>query len=709
MGCRTTVSGLALIASMYAGGAWAQVESQTQVQPTSTQQQQQQATSGVDDIIVTAQRREERLQSVPVAVTALNSEAMDRYQINSLADAAGAAPNTTIFRNPSSSSSSLIYIRGIGDDSSNILREFPISQYLDGVYVGRNLGALLDLIGYERIEVLRGPQGTLYGRNSTGGAVKLVTRRPNFSDFSAEGDVTVGSFNRQDVRAMINLPISETVAANFSVGSTTHDGYYTDINTGGGLNRLNIQSLRSGLLWNASEKLTVYVTGDYSHDNSGLQVPTQMSGATGAAKDIPLYGDFYRAAPDMPDLNKVDAWGVGVQADYQLAHGTLQSVTAYRGVDFRANYDYGGAPIGADLIRDITQTQFSQELQFASDFSGPLQVIAGLFFYHEEGEGYEGFIFTAGGAPMDYAFEQTSRSYAAYAEGSWSINDWLTATLGARVTHDSKKMTRRNVFDGLTAEDDWTKFTPKIGLRAQLNPNLMFYGSFSQGYKAGIYVPFPGNADAAVTALPPETVDAFEIGMKADWFDGRLRTNIALFNNEYDNLQIGVLTSGGSTGAVSADERARGIELEVTATPIDNLFLQGSFTVLDTEFTRVPTGSASYPALGDQQRFSPHNTFKLLGEYDIPLGNGDEVKLGAVYSWFDDQAQGFPNVANMMPSYNLIDARIAYTPANSRWGLELAGKNLGDTRYWTYQSYLAGYARYYAPGRTWSVRLKFDF
>ena len=665
-------------------------------------------TPEMGDIVVTATRRAESMQKVPVAVTALGELQLERLQISNLADAGAGTPNTTVFRNPSSSSSSLIYIRGIGDDSSNILREFPVSQYIDGVYVGRNLGGLLDLIGFERIEVLRGPQGTLYGRNSTGGAVKLVTKRPEFDDVYAKGDVTVGSFQRQDFRVMANVPLSDTLAANISGGSSNNDGYYTDINTGGKLNAQSIRSLRGGLLWKPTERLSLYLTGDYTHDNSGLQVPTQMSASSGAGMDIPLYGGFYKAAPNQPNLNKVNVWGTGLQVDYALDFGNLQSVTAYRGVDFRANYDYGGAPIGADLIRDTSQKQFSQELQFASTFDGPFQIIGGLYYYHETGKGYEGFIFVSGGTPTPYAFRQTSNSYAAYGEANYSFTNWLTATVGARVTHDSKRMTRINVFDGLVATDSWTKFTPKVGLKAQVNPNLMAYATYSKGYKAGIYAPFPGNADAAVTALPPENVDAFEIGAKIDWFGGKLRTNLALFHNKYKDLQIGVLTSGGATGAVSADERAQGAELEITASPIRNVFIYVSFAYLDTKFTRVPLGSASYPALGDEQRFSPTTSFKIGGDYDIPLGNGDKITIGANYSWYDEQAQGFPNVRNMMGSYDLIDARIAYKPENGHWGVELAGKNLGDTRYWTYQSYLAGYARYYAPGRTWSLRFKFD-
>lgn len=663
--------------------------------------------NALEEILVTATRREERLQTVPVAVTALGEDTMERLQISNLVDAAGAAPNVSLFKNPSSSSSSVIYIRGIGDDASNILREFPISQYIDGVYIGRNMGALLDMVGYERIEVLRGPQGTLYGRNSTGGAVKLVTKRPDFDEFAVKGDATIGSFNRRDIRAMVNIPLSDTLATNIAFGNSSNDGAYRNVGTGERMNNTDLQSIRAGVLWKPTDRLSFYLTGDFSHDTSGIQVPTQMSGSTGAAKDIPLYGGFRTANPNVDDVNKVDVWGVGLQADYEFEQGNLQSVTAYRGVSFRANYDYGGAPIGPDLFRDSTQRQFSQEFQFSSNFSGPFQFISGVFFFRETGTAYEGFAFVPTLPPTDYGFEIESESYAAYTEATLEFNDWLTGTLGARVTHDSKNMKRITVFDGVRGDDSWTKFTPKVGLKAQINPDMMAYATFSQGYKAGIYLPYPGTVGQASTALPPENVDAFEAGLKADWLDGRLRTNIAVFYNKNKDLQLGVLGDGGATSVVSADLDAWGIEFEFSATPTDNLYIFGTANYLDTKFVRVPTGSA-YPAYGDEQRFSPPLTLRIGAEYSIPVGNGNAVKVGGTYSWFDDQAQGFPNSLYEMDSYDLVDARIAYEPDNGNWGVELSGKNLTNSRYWSYQSYLAGYARYYATGTTWALKLKFD-
>lgn len=662
----------------------------------------------LEQVTVTATRREEFIQNVPVAVTAVNEAVLERNQITNLADIGAVAPNTTVFRNPSSSSTSLIYIRGIGDDSSNILREFPVSQYIDGVYVGRNVGSLFELIGYDRVEILRGPQGTLYGRNSTGGAIKLVTTRPNMDSFSAKGDITIGSFDRRDFRAMLNIPLSDTLAGNISFGSSNNDGYYKNISTGAGLNRQDVQSMRGGLLWKTSDKLSFYLTGDYSHDNSGLQVPTQMTSTTGAGKDIPLYGDIYNADPDQPDVATVDTYGASLLTTYQLEKGTLEFTTGYRGLKFDANYDYGGAPVGPDLIRDSTQDQYSQEIQFASDFGGRVELVAGLFYFYEEGAGYEGFVLSPGGATLNYGFDVESKSAAAYTEATFKINDWLNFIAGGRVTYDDKTVIRRGIFEGVEGNDSWTKFTPKLSLQATINPDMMAYATYSQGYKAGIYLPFPGSVTQAQTALPPETVDAYEIGVKADWLDGTLRTNLAVFYNQYQDLQIGVLGDGAGVQTVSADEDAKGVELEITARPSEHLYVFSNLTYLDTEFVRVPTGSASYPVLGDQQRFSPESTFKVGAEYEIPFNNGDAITLGATYSWFDEQAQGFPNSRNMMGDYDLIDARIAYKPENAHWGIELSGKNLGDTEYWTYQSYLAGYSRYYAPGQTWSVRLKFD-
>lgn len=660
----------------------------------------------LQEVTVTATRREESLQNVAVAVTAVDNFVLELNQVTNIVDVGAVAPNTTIARNPSSSSTSMIYIRGIGNDSSSLVTETPISQYLDNVYVGRNVGALFDLIGIDRLEILRGPQGTLYGRNSTGGAIKIVTSRPEIGSFSASGDYTIGSFDRRDLRAKINIPLTDNMAANFSAGSFVDDGYYTNISTGGRLNRKNVQAMRAGLLWNATDRLSFYLSGDYTHDNSGLQVPTQMSGSTGAAKDVPLYGDIFYANPNMNDRSTVDTYGVALQTNYELDKGMLELTTAFRAMDFFANYDYGGAPIGPDLLRNSDQTQFSQEIQFSSNLGGNFEFVSGLFYFNEEGSGIEDFIISPA-LTLGYALDVKSRSVAAYAEGTYELNDRLRLIAGGRVTRDDKEVKRLGLLAGAEGEENWTKFTPKAGFQADLTSDMMAYATYSKGYKSGVYLIFPGNAAQAVTPLPPEEVDAYEIGLKADWFDGRVRTNIAAFFNKYKDLQIGVLGDSAGVQTVSADEEAKGIEIEVTARPTENLYLYGHATIMENEFTRVPTGSASYPIVGDMQRLSPEASFKLGGQYTFPFQNGSEVTVGASYSWFDEQAQGFPNSLYMMDAYDLVDARIAYTPAGESWGIELLGKNLGDTEYWTYQSYLAGYARYYNPGQTWALRLKF--
>ena len=589
------------------------------------------------------------------------------------------------------------------------MTETPVSQYIDNVYVGRNVGALFDLIGIERVEILRGPQGTLYGRNSTGGAIKVVTTRPDTEEFSVRGDYTAGSFTRRDFRAMVNIPLADNLAANFSAGSYTNDGYYTDVSTGKGLNRQDVQAVRGGVLWDAADRLSFYLSADYTNDDSGLQVPTQMVGSSGAAMDVPLYGDIFLADPDVEDRGTVDTYGVALQTNYQLDKGMLEFTTAFRALDFNGNYDYGGAPIGADLIRDTEQKQISQEIQFSSDFEGDFNFVAGLYYFYEEGSGYEGFILGPGFGPIDFGFDIESQSIAAYTEGTYDFTDSFRVIAGGRLTRDDKKIERRGILAPTEGDNDWTEFTPKIGFQADLNPDMMAYATFSQGYKAGVYLIFPANPVQAATALEPEGVDAYEIGLKADWFDGRLRTNISAFYNEYSNIQIGVLGDSAGVEAVSADKEARGVELELTARPTENLFIFSNATLMDSEFTRVPTGSATYPELGDRQRFTPESSFKIGGEYVVPLQNGSWFTFGATYSWQDEQAEGFPNRLNIQDAYDLLDARIAYTPENERWGIELLGRNLGDTEYWTYQSYLAGYARYYNPGATWAVRLKFDF
>ena len=668
----------------------------------------QDTTQVLENIVVTAQKRAETIQSVPVSVSAFDEAAFERGQIFGVQDLHNAVPGLSVERNPNSSNGASIFLRGIGQDNSTILDEVAVGIYLDGVYMGRNIGALLDLNNFERVEVLRGPQGTLYGRNSTGGAIKLISRRPDVDGFSFHGDVTVGSFDRLDVRGAANIPMGDTLAANISFISLTDDGYYRNRLTGQHLNTKNVQALRGALSWTPTDRLSLFLTVDYSLDRSSIQVGTQMLGTAPPDDAVPLFGRLDEARPDVPDVNDFEGWGASLTVAYETDFGTFQSISAYRGFDYKINLDLAGAAFGLDLLRDTQQDQVSQELQFTSDFSDRFSLVAGLYYFREDAE-EDLFLAVLPDIVFPSSPEQVSESFAAYGQFEYAFMPWLTGIVGARFTYDDKTVTRTGAFDGITASEDWSRFTPKVGLSAEWGPDRLVFVTYSQGYKAGVFQPFPSDPLTAAASLEPETIDAIELGAKADWFDRRLRTNIALFRNKFENIQLSLLSDGGAVESLSADLTVKGIEAEVTLIPIDGLLIYASGALTDSEFTAVPPMGVGTPRLGEGQKFTPDFSGRIGAEYVWDVRDEHEVTLGVSFDWTGEQSHGYPAAITSQGGYGLLDARLAYAHRDGYWGIELAGENLAGDDYWTYTSFLAGLTRFYQPGRTWSLRLKGRF
>ncbi|MCG8503108.1 MAG: TonB-dependent receptor [Sphingomonadales bacterium] len=663
---------------------------------------------GLENIIVTAEKRAETIQSVPVSVSAFDEASFERDQIFGVQDLHNAVPGLSVQRNPNSSNGASIFLRGIGQDNSTILDEVGVGIYLDGVYMGRNIGALLDLNNFERIEVLRGPQGTLYGRNTTGGAIKLISRRPDVDRFSFHGDVTVGSFDRLDVRGAANIPMGDGLAANISFISLTDDGYYRNEATGQHLNTKNVQALRGALSWTASDRLSVFLTVDYSVDRSSIQVGTQMLGTAPPDDEVPLFTGIFDSRPDVDDVNDFEGWGAALTLTYETGAGTLQSISAYRGFDYKINLDLAGAGFGLDLLRDTQQDQISQELQFTSDFSDRFSLVAGLYYFREEAS-EDLFLAVLPDIVFPSSPEQTSQSVAVYGQFEYVFTPWLTGIVGGRFTYDKKTVGRNAIFDGITASENWSRFTPKVGLSADWGPDRLIFVTYSQGYKAGVFQPFPTDPLTASAALEPETIDAIELGVKADWLERRLRTNIALFRNKFENIQLSLLSDGGAVESLSADLIVKGIEAEVTLIPVDGLRLYASGALMDSEFTAVPPMGVGTPRLGEGQKFTPDFTGRIGAEYTWDVRDDHELTLGVSYDWTGEQSHGYPAAITSQGGFGLLDARLAFNHRDGYWGIELAGENLADDIYWTYTSYLAGLTRFYQPGRTWSLRLKGAF
>lgn len=674
--------------------------------------QAQGESSAIEEVMITARKREESLQTVPLAVTAYGTAALERAQVANLEDMNLATPNMQVNRTQGSQNTAQIFIRGIGQDNSTALDEPGVAFYVDGVYMARSIGSLVDLIDIERVEVLRGPQGTLYGRNATGGAVKFISKRPSTSDVDYNFDIATGSFHRLDLRGALNVPLSDTVALRVSGVSRNNDGYYTHAVTGVDLNRRDSQGMRASLLWEASDNFDVVLAVDRSRDRSGMQVGTVYTSFDPAVAE-PVYGDPYLVAPSLEDRNRYDGWGASATMTWSIGDAQVQSITAYREFDYFHSYDLTSQPTGLKLERPFLNDQVTQELQYSSAAIGRFSFVAGAYFFRERShEDLDLIVRTAASdLRLPYYARQESRSVAVYGEGTYDFTDRLSATIGLRYTDDEKDLARDGLFAGVAVRESSDNLSPRVLLSYKMNPDLMLFGSVSQGYKAGQFQAFPATAADAAAMTQPEEVTSYELGAKSTLWDGRATVNATLFQADYEDLALSLI-GGGLLFADTADLRARGIEVEFNVRPVDPLLIYGFVGVNDSEFVRATPGpgGAVNPLLGDQQKFTPKSAYRLGADYDFTVGADRTLTAGAVYTHSSDYQQGTPNQPWLVqPSYGVIDARLVLRDSVKGWSVELAGQNLTDEEYFLSSSTLGAPVRYLDPGRTWSLRARFGF
>jgi iron complex outermembrane receptor protein len=391
----------------------------------------------LDEVVVTARKRAESVQDVPVAVTAISADSLRKQQFQSLKDANFSVPNLSAFNNQTTVVSAATFIRGVGQDDSTPVQEQGVATYIDDVYMPRAQGGLLDLLDFERIEVLRGPQGTLYGRNSSGGAVKYVTRKPSLTDTAVIAQATIGSFERRELAASFSAPLVDgKLAAKVDVVSRDRDGYITQQSTGKDVSGIDRDTARLALRWQASDTVLVDLAVDGTRDRSGLQGGTPIEPRAGGKLPggyAPVYGDLYTSGADVEDLNEFDGWGASATVTWDSSLGQFKSVSSYRTWDTVFWSDLGGRPANLDLFSDMDGKTFTQEFQLASSGDGKLKWVVGAFLMQEKLDILNQFLFL-----HDYI--QDTDSMALYGELTYPLSERMRLTLGGRLTEDKKEI-----------------------------------------------------------------------------------------------------------------------------------------------------------------------------------------------------------------------------------------------------------------------------
>lgn len=650
--------------------------------PALAQEAPQSADDGIGDIVVTAQKRAENIQDVPIAISAVGSQYLESRGIDSIDKLGTIAPNVKIERAPASKTISQISIRGSVTINPAITWEPAVGLYLDGVYIAKAQGSIFDVADLERVELLRGPQGTLYGRNALAGAVNLVTKKPS-GEAGGSVDLTYGSFNELRVRGVLDLPQMGPFSVKLSGQYRKRDGLVDlvpDHPVVGG----RTDSIDSGsFMVQVRAQLSDNVTADYTFDYSKARQDPPFSqllrvNRNGDPRDIfdpasPGYAfggaffplDLYTnpnrsttAAIDAPAYERSRSYGHALTLTADLGAVTIKSITAYRDLDWADGLDLDGSPLPVAFTQRITDYHaFSQELQLTGEAGdGRLNYVFGAFYFDEKAETLNPQTYFGGGVDLQSDYGSNTEAFALYAQLDYKLTDSLKISLGGRYTHEKKDVRRyfrvnfdpaNGIFSPLVVADiaygvipdaTYNNFSPAVTVAWEANPNVNFYARFAQGFKSGgfngetnVFVApttaCPSGATELCTPYRPEKVDSYELGMKTRLADGRVIFNVAAFRSEHKDMQLSVFTA--STGAASivknaAAARIQGLEFETVLRPLDSLTINASLAILDPKYKSFIDGGIDVSA----NRAFPHapKTTAAIG-FDWQAAKGGWGKL----------------------------------------------------------------------------------
>ena len=726
----------------------------------------------LEEVMVMARKRVEPLQETPVAATVLTGQDYQLRFLNDLKTLELPAPNVTISQIDYFSNAVSVSIRGIVNTDIESSFDPPVGIFVDGVYIPRPATSSLDLFDVAQIEILRGPQGTIFGRNTSAGAVQVRSRRPS-GEFGGRASITAGQYGRLDLKAAVDIPIIDgKVDAKIAALSQSMDGYYTSSINGRDLGEEDISAIRPMIRFTPSDEFDLTLIGEYSRNKSQLMPGQNDSAATDllcvlqgfCGSDNPLGQiDEFKVPQDDSGAGFIDAeiWGITAEMNWDIGAGVITSVSNYR--DTEEFIDIDGEHLTTDFFqisRDGEHDQFSTELRFASTAWDSFDFIAGVYYFEQE-YAQESNLFLGIG-PIGTTFglqlvgnaNQKHESYSLFGEGNYHFNDKLTVTFGGRWSEDKKTFT--NELFGVSPtpgtrftpdSESWSDFGPKLGITYQWNPDLMTYFTYSRGYKSG---GFNGRCQTEFTCgrtFDPEQVDGFEAGLKGDFLDGRLRANLALFLNEYEDLQRtaivpqpGVAIANETVTVNSASAELSGIELELSAFVTEGLRVDFSVGFLDASYDEfcvdldgpspsdsVPTSSCGevfftgvvdgkdYYAVEedlsalDLQR-APELTFSANINYEFAFKEAGKIVLNGRYSFADSQFTDQLE-SSLRSESNLLDASISFVDMQDRYRVSLFGLNLTDDMYVTARNVAGGLwtTRFVNPPRRWGVEVAVNF
>jgi iron complex outermembrane receptor protein len=687
---RGSVVGTALIASV---GAYAQ-----------TSEPERQSSGELAEIQVTAQRTSSTVQETPIAVTAVDARLLEERQVISVKDVGAIVPGLLVEPVTTTSNSARIVLRGVGQENSGILYDPAVGVYVDDVYQPRLNGMFFDFFDVERVEVLRGPQGTLYGRNTSGGAIKLVSRTPSLDRAEGGGDISFGNYNALSLRGYASVPlVTDKLALSASFVKRERDGIIRSTNTGERLGDIDSLAARTKLHYKPTDALTMTFSLDYMQDRGdpGIGVPIAVGPGVNNPNARPDRS-LYWSELDGPQASDLDSVGFVANIRYDINdYLTFSSITGYRSLDMdqAAEYSWSATSrLGGDYT--ATDESFSQEFTLEID-AGRLKGVAGLYYFKEEGDQTRGYLTL----PPGYIYStrhdvhRESEAYAVFAELNYELFDGFNVIGGIRWTKEDAYLSQvyPTVYNVLqAAEDSFDDVTPKIGFNWDVAPDTMIYATYTEGFKSGGFNTLTPNVNPATgerigpEVFDPETVESYEAGIKLTTPNRKARLNVALFQANYEGVQLPAFLPGTiiSTVRNATSARIEGVEIEPTWRATDNLEFFGALSFLSGKYTGPYTCANAWATWVDcsQNKIKgliPTQAtigFTYTPEWDIP----GEVSIGGDWrytSFYYNNVSNQP-LLGQSEAVGIWQGFIKWTSSDERWSVALEGRNLADKMYY---------------------------
>jgi len=676
-------------------------------------------------IVVTATKRETDLQETPASISAVTGDTLQQRQIVDIEGLAQQLPSVNFGQ---TTGNARIAIRGIGFDNTTVGNEGRVAYHLDGVFISRPAAALTGFYDIERVEVLRGPQGTLYGRNATGGAINVIPRAPG-DRLNGYFEASYGNYEAFRLEGAVGGPLAEGVGARLSFQVNERDGFGTNLTNGRDVDDLSTRAIRAQLHFEPSADLEIRLAADWFHQddhaysfhflgqgsrpdpNSTPPLPGQQLTGIRAGGVVPL--NLRDSTSDSGPDNERTFWGLSANIRWDLGAVELNSVTGYRDNDFQITSDLDVTSAPLTVYDQFEQSEhFSQELRLSGDFGRGDWMIGGYYFTESLFGGTRialDPVVLANAAPVlpPLSFyrqgyygvgELDTEAWALFANVRFELGDRFAVRLGARYSDEERRVDEELKLDFATpwppfvpqfpptppgvrrqAQDSWSSFTPSATLEYRATDDLFFYATWSRGFKSGGF-----NLGVVQAPFRPERLDDYEGGVRATWLDGRLTTNLSVFYYDYSNLQVTKIVGTAVVIENAASARVTGLEAEIVLRPVRNFQIDAALSLLDTEYQDYVSADPARPQLGpldlsgNELTQSPNYTLNLGASYTWETDIGDITLRGegrfVDRVWFTQFNVDYVS----QPAYELFNAYLTWRSRDERFSVTAFMRNIGN-------------------------------